>query len=63
MSFICDPEVFDMVPVKQEIKAKVSGLYISSITGVHGKHITPPAKKKRGLRAWAQRKLKEQQGK
>lgn len=63
MTFICDPDVFDMVPVKQEIKAKVSGLYISSVTGVHGKHITPPEKKKKGLRAWAQRKLKEQQGK
>lgn len=61
MTFICDPQIFDMVPVKQEVKAKVSGLYISSVQGVHGKHIVVPEKQKKGIRAWAQRKMKEQQ--
>ncbi|MQN02314.1 MAG: hypothetical protein DUD27_00210 [Lachnospiraceae bacterium] len=61
MTFICDPTIFDMIPVKQEVKAKVSGLYISAVTGVHGKKITPPSKKKKGIRAWAQRKMREQE--
>lgn len=63
MTFICDPSVYDMIPVKQEVKAKVSGLYISSVQGVHGKHLTVPEKKKKGLRAWANRKIREQQAK
>ena len=28
MTFICDEEIFDLVPVKKEVKAVVSGLYI-----------------------------------
>lgn len=63
MSFICDPQIFDMIPVKQEVKAKVSGLYISSVSGVHGKRIIVPEKQNKGIRAWATRKMREQQGK
>lgn len=62
MTFVCDPEIFDMIPVHKEVKAKVSGLYISQVQGTHGTHITPPEKKKKSLGAWARRKLKEQQG-
>ncbi|MDD6551862.1 MAG: hypothetical protein PUF16_08785 [Lachnospiraceae bacterium] len=63
MTLICDPNIYEMIPVKQEVKAKVSGLYISSVQGVHGKHLTMPEKQKKGIRAWANRKLKEQQQK
>lgn len=61
MTFVCDPEVFDMIPLHKEVKAKVSGLYISEVKGTHGTHITPPEKKKKNLGAWARRKLKEQE--
>ncbi|MCR5545021.1 MAG: hypothetical protein K6F30_00890 [Lachnospiraceae bacterium] len=58
MSFICDYEVFDLVPVKREVKAQVSGLYITGVKGLHGAKLdtTPKAK---GIRGWLQRKKKE----
>ena len=49
MNLICDVLIYDMIPVKKEVKATVSGLYITAVKGVHGK-IEVPAKKK-GLRA------------
>jgi len=36
MTFICDGEIFDMIPTKKEVKAVVSGLYITSIKGIRG---------------------------
>ena len=60
MSLICDATIFDEIPVKKEVKARVSGLYITSVRGLHGKNEDPDAgKKKKGLRAWALRKQKE----
>ncbi len=58
VNLICDAEVFDLIPVKKEVKATVSGLYIVGVKGAHGK-LETPEKKKRGLRAWATRKMKE----
>ena len=45
MSFMCDEKLFDMVPVKKEIKAMVSGIYIISVRGMRGAVIAPPKKK------------------
>ena len=60
MSLICDATIFDEIPVKKEVKARVSGLYITSVRGLHGKNEDPnTGKKKKGLRAWALRKQKE----
>ena len=39
MNLICDAEIFDEIPVKREVKAQVSGLYITSVRGLHGKSI------------------------
>ncbi len=58
MTLICDAEIFDMVPIKKEVKATVSGLYITNVKGAHGK-IEVPEKKKKGIRAWAMRKQRE----
>ena len=58
MTFICDYEVFDEVPVKREVKATVSGLYITGVKGLH-KGNTAPQEKKKGLRAWLARKAKQ----
>ena len=54
------PIVKAKVGPKKEGKARVSGLYITSVRGLHGKVEDPNAgKKKKGLRAWALRKQKE----
>jgi hypothetical protein len=58
MSFICDYEVFDLVPVKREVKAQVSGLYITGVKGLHGAKLEKPVEKK-GIRGWFERKAKE----
>ncbi len=36
MTFIADAQVFDEIPVKKEVKATVSGIYISKVRGVRG---------------------------
>lgn len=47
MSFMCAEEVFPLVPVKKEVKATVSGIYITAVKGVRGPLETP--KKKKGF--------------
>ncbi len=42
---IADEKVFDLIPVKKEIKAEVSGLYIVGVRGIRGKLETPEKKK------------------
>ena len=49
MSLVCDEKIFDSVPVKKEVKAMVSGIYIVSVKGLHGKSIQPAETKKKGL--------------
>lgn len=34
MTLICDEKIFDLVPLKKEVKAVVSGIYITSVKGV-----------------------------
>ena len=46
MTLVCEHKVFDVMPVKKEIKAVVSGLYITEIKSVRGGSIEPPQKKK-----------------
>lgn len=46
MSLICDEKIFDAVPVKKEVKASVSGIYVLGVKGLHGKTETQPLKKK-----------------
>ena len=45
---IADEKVFDLIPVKKEIKAEVSGLYIVGVKGIRG-NLEAPAKKKKGF--------------
>ena len=61
MTLICDAEIFDEIPIKREVKATVSGLYITKVRGLHGKTTVQQAPKK-GVRAWLTRKLKDMQG-
>ncbi|MBE5905503.1 MAG: hypothetical protein E7277_01750 [Lachnospiraceae bacterium] len=45
-TLLCAPEIFDDVPVKKEVKAVVSGLYLTAIKGQHGKKEVKAPKKK-----------------
>jgi hypothetical protein len=47
MSLVCDEKIFDLVPIKKEVKASISGIYITEVKGLHGKSAAQPQKKKR----------------
>lgn len=46
MTLICDEKIFDSVPVKKEVKAVVSGIYVLGVKGLHGKSEKLPEAKK-----------------
>ena len=58
-TFLCDAEIFEQIPVKQQIKATVSGLYITGVRGLRGPLEKPQTKKKKGFRAKLQEKYNE----
>ena len=58
MTLIADEQIFDEIPVKKEVKATVSGLYITAVRGRRGP-IEKPEKKKKGFRAKLQAKYNE----
>lgn len=46
MNLISDEKIFDNIPLKKEVKATVSGMYILGVKGLHGKiEVAPPPKK------------------
>ena len=45
MSLMCDQDVYDVIPVKKEVKATVSGIYITKVKGLRGPLDTPQKKK------------------
>lgn len=46
MTFMCDEKVFPLIPIKKEVKAIVSGIYITDVKGIRGSLDTKPEKKK-----------------
>lgn len=46
MSLVSDEKIFDSIPVKKEVKAVVSGIYITDVKGLHGKTSQQEVKKK-----------------
>lgn len=42
---IAEEKIFDLIPVKKEVKAEVSGLYITGVRGLRGSLETPVQKK------------------
>ncbi|MDD3172781.1 MAG: hypothetical protein PHF63_03845 [Herbinix sp.] len=36
MSLMCDPKVFEIIPIKKEVKAVLSGIYIMEVKGLRG---------------------------
>ena len=45
MTLMCDDKIFPLVPVKKEVKAVVSGLYITDVKGIRSTLDTPQKKK------------------
>ena len=54
MSLVADEKIFEAIPVKKEVKATVSGIYITDVKGLHGK-IEAPVIKTKGFKAWVER--------
>ncbi|NWO22005.1 hypothetical protein HW273_08845 [Oribacterium sp. oral taxon 102] len=66
VAMIADPSVFDLLPLKREVKVAVSGLYIRSIKSVRGGTVPVQPKKKgfwAGLREKAQEAVRKDQAK
>jgi len=42
MTLICDPKIYDELPLKKQVKVEIAGIYIISVKGAK----TAPAKKK-----------------
>ena len=43
-NLMCDPKVFDLIPVKKEVKAVMNGIYIMDVKGLRGALDTKPAR-------------------
>lgn len=46
MTMLCEDKIFDLLPLKTELKATVSGIYITKAKPVRGSLLAPPKKKK-----------------
>lgn len=55
MTLVCDAQIYDMVPVKKEVKAVISGIYITEVRGMRGPLEAPP--KKEGFMARMKNKI------
>lgn len=45
MVLVADEKVYDLIPLKKEVKAEVSGIYIMSVRGMRGSLEAPQEKK------------------
>lgn len=45
MTLMCDAQIFPLIPVKKEVKAVISGIYITGVKGLRGSLETPQKKK------------------
>ncbi len=63
VSLVCDAKIFDSIPVKKEVKAGVSGIYITDVKGIRGNNIkAEDTKKKKGkFKQWVA-KMQEKAG-
>lgn len=57
MTLIADEQIYDDIPVKKEVKATVSGLYITGVRGLRGP--LENRSKEKGFRAKLQEKYNE----
>lgn len=45
MTLMCDAQIYPIIPVKKEVKATISGIYITGVKGLRGSLDTPEKKK------------------
>lgn len=45
MTLMCDEKIFDLIPVKKEVKAVMNGIYIMDVKGLRANLDTKPTKK------------------
>ena len=62
MTLVCEESIFDSVPVKKEVKATVSGIYITAVKGLHGNSLAKPVQKKKNWFKRQVNKLQEKAG-
>ena len=62
MTMFCDENIFEQIPVKKEVKATISGNYITGVKGVHGTKLEEKSKKKKGVFKRALEKAQEKAG-
>lgn len=55
MTLMCDAQIYPIIPVKKEVKATISGIYITGVKGLRGPLETP--EKKKGFFARLRNKL------
>ena len=48
MTLMCDEKIFPQIPVKKEVKAVISGIYITEVRGIRGP-LEVKEEKKKGL--------------
>lgn len=60
VTLVCDEKIFDIVPVKKEVKATISGIYLTNVKAIRGT-LTPPANTKK--KGWFKRNVEKLQEK
>lgn len=55
MTLICDAQVFEIIPLKKEVRATISGIYVTGVKAVRGSLDAPPTKKKGLLKRFLHR--------
>ena len=62
MNLIADEKVFDLIPINQQVKAMVSGIYIVEVKGMRGKKLVPDTTVKKSWWRKQMDKLQEKAG-
>ena len=52
MSLIADEQIFDEIPLKKEVKASISGMYITAVRGIRGPLEKPKEEKRLPCKKW-----------
>ena len=60
MNLIADDKIFDMIPIKKQVKAMVSGIYIVEVKGMRGQKLVTDTNVKK---SWFRRQMDKLQEK
>ena len=61
MTLMCDDKIYDLIPVKKEVRAVISGIYIMDVKALHGKLPQAEPTKRGKFKRWVD-KLQEKAG-